>query len=75
MPRYFFNIQVSDREPEEDLHGTNLPDIAAALSYAERTIKELRGEIEYDDLRSLMMFVVDDANRTVLSLPFAPGCA
>ena len=41
VPRYFFNIQVPDGELEDDPHGTNLPDVAAALSYAEQTIRWL----------------------------------
>ena len=75
VPRYFFNIQVSDGELEDDPHGTDLPDVAAALSYAERTIRELKVEIGFDDPSKLMMIVVDDADQVVLSLPFAPGCA
>jgi hypothetical protein len=73
VPRYFFKI-VSDGELEDDPHGTNLPNIAAALSHAERAIKELRSERGFDD-PGLMMIVEDDARRTVLSLPFLPGCA
>ena len=59
---------------EDDPHGTILPDIPAALSYAERTIRELRGEDSYDD-RLLIMIVKDESNQTVLSLPFLPACA
>ena len=50
----------------------NLPDFAAALSNAERKIRELRKESGYDD-PTLMMIVKDEAGRTVLSLPFFPG--
>jgi hypothetical protein len=75
VPRYFFNIKVSDGELKDDPHGANLPDVAAALSYAEQTIRELKVEIGYDDPRKLMMIVVDDARKVVLALPFAPGCA
>jgi hypothetical protein len=74
VPRYFFKIRVSDGEFEDDPHGTNLPNIAAALSYAERAIKERRPESGFDD-PGLTMIVEDDARRTVLSLPFLPGCA
>jgi hypothetical protein len=49
-----------------------LPDVAAALSNAERKIQELRTQSGYDDL-SLMMIVKDEAGQTVLSLPFFPG--
>jgi hypothetical protein len=74
VPRFFFKIQISDGEFEGDPHGTNLPNVAAALSYAERTINEVRSESGFDDPR-LMMIVEDDARRTVLALPFLPGCA
>jgi len=43
VPRYFFTIRGRDRF-KDDSHGTNLPDIAAALSNAERKIRELRKE-------------------------------
>jgi hypothetical protein len=49
-----------------------LPDVAAALSHAEYTIRELRKKIGYND-PALMMFVEDEARQTVLSLPFFPG--
>ena len=71
MPRYFFTIRGRDRV-KGDPHGTNLPDVAAALSNAERKIRDLRKENEYDD-PSLMMIVKDEAGQTVLSLPFFPG--
>ena len=71
MPRYFFTIRGRDRF-KDDHHGTNLPDVAAALSNAERKIRDLRKENEYDD-PSLMMIVKDEAGQTVLSLPFFPG--
>jgi hypothetical protein len=75
VPRYFFNIQVSDGELEDDPRGASLPDVAAALSYAEQAIRELKVEIGYDDPRKPMVIVVDDAHQVVLALPFAPGCA
>jgi hypothetical protein len=72
MPRYFFTIHGQDRV-EDDPDGTYLPDVAAALAYAEYTIRELRKKSGYHDL-ALMMIVKDQARRTVLSLPFFPGC-
>jgi hypothetical protein len=50
-----------------------LPDIAAALSNAERKIRELRKESRYNNDPTLMMIVKDEAGHTVLSLPFFPG--
>ena len=73
MPRYFFTIHGQDRVAD-DPEGTYLPDEAAALSYAEYTIRELRKKSGYKDDLSLMMFVKDEAQQTVLSLPFFPGC-
>jgi hypothetical protein len=52
---------------------TYLPDVAAALSYAEHTIRDLRKESGYKDDPALMM-IVKDHSQTVLSLPFFPGC-
>jgi hypothetical protein len=72
MPRYFFTIHGQDRVAD-DPEGTYLPDVAAALSYAEHTIRELRKKSGYND-PALMMFVKDQAGQTVLSLPFFPGC-
>jgi hypothetical protein len=51
-----------------------LPDVAAALSYAEHTIRELRKKSGYNNDLALMMFVKDQAGQTVLALPFFPGC-
>ncbi len=72
MPQYFFTIRGRDRV-EDDPDGTYLPDVAAALSYAECTIRELRKKSRYYD-PALMMVVKDQARQTVLSLPFLPGC-
>jgi hypothetical protein len=73
VPRYFFIIQSENVVIEDDPHGSILPDTAAALSYAERTIRELRGEGGYNELR--IMIVKDESKQTVLSLPFLPACA
>jgi hypothetical protein len=72
VAQYFFTIHGGDRV-EDDPDGTYLPDVAAALSYAEHTIRELRKESGYKDDLALMM-IVTDHNQTVLSLPFFPGC-
>ncbi len=58
---------------EDDPDGTYLPDVAAALSYAEYTIRELRKKSRYND-PALMMIVKDQIRQTILSLPFLPGC-
>jgi len=74
VPRFFFTIQGPNNLFEDDPHGAVLPDTAAARSFAERTIKELRNESGFDD-QLLMMIVKDDSNRTILSLPFLPAFA
>jgi hypothetical protein len=71
MPRYFFTIQ-GRAQVEDDPVGTYLPDRAAALSYAEYTIRELRKKSGYND-PALMMMIKDEAGQAVLSLPFFPG--
>jgi hypothetical protein len=72
MPRYFFTIRRPGRV-KDDPHGTDLPDVPAALSHAERKIRELRKESPYND-PALVMIVKDEARKMVLSLPFFPGC-
>jgi hypothetical protein len=72
MPRYFFTIRRPGRV-KDDPHGTDLPDVPAALSHAERQIQELRRESPYND-PALVMIVKDEARKMVLSLPFFPGC-
>ena len=74
MPRYFFAIDDGRGRVEDDPAGTYLSDEAAALSYAEYTIRELRKQNGYKDDLALMMMVKDQAGQTVLSLPFFPGC-
>ena len=73
MPRYFFVIRGGDWV-RDDPNGTNLPDVATALSHAERTIRELRKDSGYND-PALMMIVKDEARQMVLALPFFPGHA
>jgi uncharacterized protein DUF6894 len=72
MRRYFFTIHGRGRV-EDDPDGAYLPDVAAALSYAEYTIRELRRKSGYDEL-ALMMIVTDEARQPVFSVPFFPGC-
>ncbi len=72
MQRYFFTIRGRDRV-KNDPDGVNLPDAAAALSYARHKIRDLRRESGYND-PALMMIVKDEARHMVWSLPFFPGC-
>jgi hypothetical protein len=71
VPQYFFTIRGRN-QVESEPDATHLPDVAAALSYAESTIRELRKKSGWND-PGLMMFVQDQAGQTVLSLPFFPG--
>ena len=48
VPQHFFTIRGRDRI-ENDPDGTYLPDLAAALSYAESTIRELRKKSGWND--------------------------
>jgi hypothetical protein len=59
VQRYFFTIRGPERV-EDDLNGTYLPDAAAALCYAEYTIRELRKKSGWND-PALMMFVEDSS--------------
>jgi len=72
VQRYFFTIRGGDRVVEEDAHGTYLPDVAAALSYAEYSVRELRKRGSCND-PTLMMVVEDQARRPVLFVPYFPG--
>jgi len=72
VQRYYFTLRERDRVVEDDPDGTYLPDVEAALSYAEYTIRELRKKIGRND-PVLMMVVQDQARQTVLCLPFFPG--
>jgi hypothetical protein len=72
VPRYFFTIRGRDRI-KDDHYGTNLPDVAAALSIAESKIRELRKESGYNNDPTLMVTVKDETGNTLLSLPFFPG--
>jgi hypothetical protein len=72
MQRYFFTIRGRDRVIEEDPHGTYLPDVAAALSYAEHSVRELRKKSGCNDA-ALMMVVQDQARQPVWFVPFFPG--
>jgi hypothetical protein len=73
MPRYSFTIHGRD-QIADDPDGTYLPDVAAALSYAEYTIRELRKKSGYKNDLAQMMIVRDQTGQMVLSLPFFPGC-
>lgn len=72
MPRYFFTIQASNRDIENDPSGTILPDNTAALLHAECMIRQLQKERGYSD-PELSMLVKDKSQQTILFLPFVAG--
>jgi hypothetical protein len=74
LPRYFFTVRKPGGEIEDDPHGLSLPNYSEALSHAERTIRELQNRRGYDQFES-MLIVKDETRRTIISLPFLPGCA
>jgi hypothetical protein len=71
VQRYFFTVRGS-AVVEDDAHGTYLPDDAAALSYAEHSVRELRKKRSRND-PALMMVVQDQARQPLLYVPFFPG--
>ncbi len=71
--RYFFTVRRQNTV-QNDPDGLDFPNVAAALSDAERAIAELKRKTECDD-PTLIMIVEDETHHPVLSLPFLPGCA
>lgn len=66
MPRYFFDIQ--DDQSFVDDTGYELADLDAARLYAERVIRELKGDGWHDP--KIVMIVKDENEAILLSLPF-----
>jgi hypothetical protein len=73
VQRYFFGVRWSDHE-DDDPNGTLLSDNTAALNYADRLIRELKGGGRYND-PNLMVIVKDEMKKVVLSIPFLAACA
>ena len=72
MQQFFFAIRGRDWVVEDDPIGTYLPNIEAALSYAEYTVRELRKKSCRND-SELMMVVQEQERHTLLYVPFFPG--
>jgi hypothetical protein len=68
MPQYFFDVRSIEWGDYCDPDGITLADEKAAITYAERMIRELKADEGYDapDLR---MLVKDESQRTVVTLP------
>jgi hypothetical protein len=73
MPEYLFAVRRSD-QVHQDERATALDDIAAALDYACRMVRELRANGGYDD-PDLQVTVRNEMRQIVLSIPFLPACA
>ena len=74
MSQYFFIVKRADQKDEADPRAVILPNDAAALRYAERTIAELQKEKGYIDSMGFVI-VKDEKNEVILSIPFLPACA
>lgn len=71
MPRYFFNVEDGSNYP--DLHGTVLPDLAAARSEALKFAASLLGELNdrFWGMGEWHMRVADENDLTLFELTFA----
>jgi hypothetical protein len=58
---------------QDDRDGLILPNLETALAHAEDAIIERKHDIDW--CRATMMIVMDEHRRTILTLPFLPGCA
>jgi hypothetical protein len=72
MPRYYFTTRSCDQEREDERCAV-LQDVAAALDYACRMVRELSVS-EYND-PGLLVSVRNEMREVVLSVPFLPACA
>jgi hypothetical protein len=71
MPRYYFVFCNDVRHDDPD--GSDLPDLRAARSLAERSIRELKADAERSghDYSRYRFIIEDEARRPVLIVPFA----
>lgn len=73
VPEYFFVVQRKDQD-ETRPPAVVLPNDAAALRHAERTIAELQMEKSNFDPMGFVI-VRNEKNEVILSVPFLPACA
>jgi hypothetical protein len=71
VPRYFLVVECRDMQVD-DPRGTVLPTDAAAIDYAGRVVRGLKGRGNLTD-PTLTMVVKRESYGTVLSMPFFPG--
>jgi hypothetical protein len=74
VSQYYFIVKRADQQDEVGPSAVMLPNDAAALRYAERTIAELRKEKGYFDSMGFVI-VKNERNELILSVPFLPACA
>jgi hypothetical protein len=72
MPRYYFTIRSCDQEHEDERCAV-LQDVAAALDYACRIVRELSVGGYTDP--GLLVSVRNEMREIVLSVPFLAACA
>jgi len=70
MPQYFFDVRSSEWD-YHDPDGITRADDKAAIAYAKRMIRELKEDEGYD-APDLQMFVKDESQRRIVTLPFNP---
>jgi hypothetical protein len=72
MPRYYFTTRSCDQEHGDERCAV-LQDVAAALDYACRMVRELNAS-GYND-PGLLVSVRNEMREVVLSVPFLAACA
>jgi hypothetical protein len=71
VPRYFLVVECQDMQVD-DARGSVFPTDAAAVAYAGRVVRGLRGRGNLTDL-TLTMVVKRESCGTIQSIPFFPG--
>ncbi len=76
MPKFTFNI-LDHKAYLPDPQGTDLPDVVAARRQAVQSAREILvdGAARGDDRTGWTVVVMDEADRTVLTLPFREALA
>jgi hypothetical protein len=66
MPRYHFHIRWTDRKNDDET-GMLLADDAAARDYAERLIREIKGD---DGHETSLTMIVERSGIVIFTIPF-----
>jgi len=70
MPQYFFHIRNGDAFEDTDPDGEDLPDLDAARAEALQIARDFWEDWAHAEI-GMAVEVVDEAGRTVLTVPFA----